>query len=246
MLRILFEKHGLDLNPLLIRDSTPYAQVVNVVRTSIDGSGEAQVHQLLSEIVRTQGDLRTNVSPRYLYDERWRDLRLCLALDGYLVDGESIVTIEPAIEGAEPLEDDLTQELQRSGLKDAEEVLRVLGESADSFRRIPPDYNGCLSNARVALQTLVTNIAKARQPMYPGTFDETKWGQVLAYLRTSGFIDQKEEDGISGVYSFVSPGAHHPIGLSEEEMARLGRSLVSSMCYFLIKEHNGTRSSVIV
>lgn len=55
------------------------------------------------------------------------------------------------------------------------------------------------------------------------------------HLRTSGLITEGEEKGLAGVFTFVSPGAHSPVGLSETEMVRLGRSLVVGMCYFLIK-----------
>jgi hypothetical protein len=41
------------------------------------------------------------------------------------------------------------------------------------------------------------------------------------------------------VFSFVSPGAHAILKLSETEMVRLGRSLVVTMCYFLTKRWNG-------
>ncbi len=104
---------------------------------------------------------------------------------------------------------------------------------------MPPDYNACLTHARVALQTLATSIAKKRQAAYGKTFDETKWGEVISYLRTSGLITDPEEKGLAGVFGFVSPGAHVPIGLTEEEMVRLGRSLVLGMCYFLVKRHRG-------
>ena len=61
---------------------------------------------------------------------------------------------------------------------------------------------------------------------------------MLAYLRTSDLITEEEEKGIAGVYGFVSPGAHTPVGLSEQEMACLGRNLAVSMCYLLVKLHN--------
>ena len=61
---------------------------------------------------------------------------------------------------------------------------------------------------------------------------------MLSYLRTSGLLTKQEEEGLAGVYSFVSPGAHTPLGLTEEEMVRLGRSLVASMAYFLTKRFN--------
>ena len=51
-------------------------------------------------------------------------------------------------------------------------------------------------------------------------------------------ISKKEEEGLTGVYSFISKGAHKPVGLDEKEMARLGRSLAIGMSYFIIKCHN--------
>src|SRR5262249_42459991 len=154
-------------------------------------------------------------------------------LNGYRIEDRELRAIDPTIEGAEPLEDDLSLELGKSGLVEADEILRLLNNSADAYRRQPPDYNGCLSNGRVALETLARGIAKARKTAHPGSFDETKWGQVLEYLRTSGLITKRQEEGIAGVYSLVSEGAHAPVGLTEQEFARLGRSLVNAMCYFL-------------
>jgi hypothetical protein len=52
-------------------------------------------------------------------------------------------------------------------------------------------------------------------------------------------MTEEEERGIAGVHRFVSPGAHRHVALSDQEMTRLGRSLIISICYFLIKEHNG-------
>ena len=46
------------------------------------------------------------------------------------------------------------------------------------------------------------------------------------------------EKGLTGVFSFISPGSHIPVGFSEEEFARLGRSLAVSFCYFLAKQFN--------
>jgi hypothetical protein len=187
--------------------------------------------------------MRSRVSPRYSFDERWQDLSRCLQLDGYGLarneygqELDQFAPIEPIIDGATGVEDDLTRELGRSGLSEAEEILRVLDASAASFRG--GDFNGCLTNARVALQTLATAIAKARRSSHPGNFDEAKWGQVAAYLRKSSFIKQHEEDGLTGVFSFLSQGAHVPIGFTEKEFTRLGRSLAVSFCYFLTKRLN--------
>jgi hypothetical protein len=135
---------------------------------------------------------------------------------------------------AEAPEDDLTKELRCSGLAEAEEMLRVLGYSADAFRA--GDFNACLGNARVALQTLATSIAQEHLGNHPANFDAAKWGQVLAYLLTSGFIDKPHEHGVAGVFDFVSPGAHTPIRLSEQEFARLGRGWLFSSATFSPKD----------
>jgi hypothetical protein len=213
------------------------------IREAIVDAEPLPLGELVQEIAKTRRTMRSRISPRYSFDERWQDFNRCLQLDGYRLardeygrELDQFVPIEPIIDGASEIEDDLTRELRRSCLSEAEEILRVLDVSAASFRG--GDFNGCLTNARVALQTLATAIAKTRCGSHPSGFDETKWGQVVAYLRKSAFIKQHEEDGLTGVFSFLSQGAHVPIGFTEEEFTRLGRSLAVSFCYFLAKTLN--------
>jgi hypothetical protein len=134
-----------------------------------------------------------------------------------------------------PLDDDLTHELKTSGLSDSAAIIQKLVDSTEAFRKSNPDLNAALNNARVALQTLATSIAKVRASNHGGTFDEKKWGSVLAYLRASGFITEDHEKGPAGVFGFVSPGSHIPVGLAEMEMTRLGRSFILGACWFLVK-----------
>src|SRR6266480_2460471 len=86
------------------------------VRASLLGAPADRLQSLSHEILRTRGDLRNRVSPRYRYDERWNDLVLCLRLDGYSLEGENLVAVDPTIEANSPVEDDLSAELRRSGL----------------------------------------------------------------------------------------------------------------------------------
>jgi len=234
-LALLSEKHGISAP-----DFTYSYDRQAAVRSWVESTMEERVIDLLGEIVRTHSTVRYPISPKYRFDERWDDLVRCLELDGYRIDlrARTIQPVDPTIQAALPVEDDLTAELKKSQLSEAAQIVALLEKSAEEFRQSPPDFNGCLSNARVALETLARTIAKKRRQAYPGSFDETKWGQVLAYLRTSGLLTPKEEEGLAGVYSFVSPGSHTPLGLTEEEMVRLGRSLVASMAYFLIKRFN--------
>lgn len=195
---------------------------------------------VLAEIVSTEADLRDRASEQWgAYRARWEDLKRCLALDDYEVAQGQLRAVEPELPGAASVEDALTAEVHRSGLPSADGVIGLLEQSANAFRQSPPNYNACLSNARAALQTLATEIAQARQKKAGGAFQADKWGQVLVYLRTSGLLTKTAEDLASNVYTFISPGAHQPIGLSEEELVRLGRGMAVSICYFLVKLHNG-------
>lgn len=219
-----------------------------VVRGHLFSATNESIMNLCAELVKTGRTFRLNISPRWAYDQRWSDFSHCLLLDGFLVRDEGpsenrqIVPIDPSMGDAGNIEDDLTAELRRTNLTNIDGILQTLSNSSEDFRRNPPDYNGCLNNARVGLQTLATAIARDRMRNHPGSFDETSWGQVIAYLRVSGFITAQEENGLTGVFTFVSPGSHRPIGISDAEATRLGRSFVFGMCYFLAKQYNGCLS----
>lgn len=234
---LLLQKCGLTI---------PWAGVrgVNSILECLRASSPAHVREVIDEICHATRLLRNEVSPKYLYDERWTDLLRCLLLDGYQVTGDyssgyTVVALDPTIEALQPLEDDLTAELIRSNLRDRLEIIRLMKNSADDFCKQPQDFNGSLTSARVSLETLAKNIAEAFWASTPMPWDPTKFGANIAYLRNQvGFCSQKEETGIAGVYAFVSPGAHVPVGLTEEEMVRLGRTMIAAMCYFLIKRYN--------
>lgn len=193
----------------------------------------------LAEVVATTGDLRARVNPKYRFDERLHDLTQCLLLDGYIIEGKKLVQTDPSIADAAPLEDDLIDALQNSGAPRVQEIIAKINDSAGAFRSTPPDYNASLVNARVALETLAGDVAAhvaSRQPT-SGTYNPSKWGEVLAFLRSSGEITVEEEKGLAGVFGFLSPGAHRPMGIPEDQMTRLGRSFALNMCWFLLKNH---------
>jgi hypothetical protein len=229
---LLLDKY--DIGGLGVRYTT---EVLQELVSALQSAAEGPMGSLLDELVRTQGDLRNRVSPRYRYDERLRDLQACLMLDGYLLTDRGLVPLDPSIVEEPPVEDDLTRELNASGLSCARAVIQKLEDSAAAFRASPPNVNSCLNDARIALQTLATDIARVRSPSHPGSFDPTKWGSVIAYFRSTGFITDEEEKGLVGVFGFVSPGSHRPLGLSDGEFARLGRSFVAGMCWFLVKRY---------
>jgi len=205
-----------------------------------------QVWELAQELARTRQSIRDTVSPKSLFDERWEDFILCmklygigLAVDDYGREVRSFIPLEPTIEGARPVEDDLSREVRLSQLSGDDEILRLIDDSAKAF--LSGDNNGCLNNARVALETTAKAIGRELLP--PVSALPSKWGEVLVALREAGFISPDQEKGLAGVYRFVSPGSHVPVGFTESEFARLGRTLALSCTYFLVKEWKGTQLS---
>jgi len=157
-------------------------------------------------------------------------------LDGYLIDVDSIKYLEPTFEGKEPIEDELLTQLNNSSLDGCEEIKSCIIASANDFIKSPPDFNGSLTNIRIGIETIVRNIAIEKGLVSNGTGNT--WGPSLVYLKKIDFLSEKEEKTIASVFTFISDGAHIPIGFTEEEFVRLGRHLCASMCYFLMKKNN--------
>lgn len=231
---ILLDKHGLDSGYLAFAMRHSVSILEALVRTLEEGV-QSSIRSLLEEIASTSGNLRSRVRPHLRYDERLEDLSRCLALDGYLLRNGTLIAVDPSVEGTPPLDDDLTSELRQSSLTNIDGILDKLAASVEAFCTSPPNYNSSLNDARIAMQTLATEIARHRLKSHPADVELTKWGAVIAYLRASEFISLDEERGLAGVFSFVSPGSHRPFGLTDAETVRLGRTLVAGMCWFLIK-----------
>lgn len=68
-------------------------------------------------------------------------------------------------------------------------------------------------------------------------------GEVVTFLRVHGEISVEQEKGLAGVFGFLSPGAHRPVGIPEDQMTRLGRSFALNICWFLLKNRLATLSS---
>ena len=227
---VLVSKHGLRIS---VENGNVLFELNNCFRSASD----EHLLGLVEEIARTSKDLRSRVNPKYRHDERFSDLCGCLRLDGYLLEAKTVTQTDPSISDAQPLDDDLLEELKASRLQVADEITGKINASSESFRSSRPNYNACLNDVRVALETLVRAIAATQVKADSPPYDNSKWGSVLTFLKLVKFINQEEEKGLAGVYGFVSPGSHWPIGISEQEMARLGRSLALGMCWFLVKRY---------
>lgn len=200
---------------------------------------------MLQEIIATPGNLRANVSPKLAFDERMYDLTQCLLIDGYIVQDKKLLQADPSIADAAPLEDDLIIALRNSKAPQRDAIIDKINDSAQAFRYSPSDYNAALTNARVALETLAVDVAGevAQQLQITENYDPTQWGEVIGFLRNSSEITIEEEKGLAGVFRFLSPGAHRPIGIPENQMARLGRSFALNMCWFLLQNRLACRKS---
>lgn len=194
---------------------------------------------VLQEIISTQSCLRKNISPKIVFDERFHDLRQCLLLDGYMIQSNRLLLADPSIADASPMEDDLLVALRNAAPPQCEAIINKINDSNEAFRASPPDYNATLTNARVALETMAVDVAAAvaQEQNCTPTYTPSSWGSVISFLRQSGEITTEEEKGLAGVFSFLSPGAHRPLGIPQEHMARLGRSFALNMCWFLLKNY---------
>lgn len=228
VVHVLLSKYGASLT------GSNLLQIAN----SVEALNPQILLQVLAEVASTSGDLRARITPKFRFDERMHDLTQCLALDGYAITGKMLIQMDPAIADASPIDDDLIEALKSSGAPRKQEVIQKISDSAQAFRNNPPDYNASLTNARVALETLASDIAQHVQAA-PGRppVDPTKWGDVLTHLRFAGELTVEEERGLAGVFGFLSPGAHRPVGIPEIQMARLGRSFALNMCWFLLQNH---------
>lgn len=225
--RVIFDKFDLDpqavSSPENIRDEITYAD-------------EQALSDLIIEVIQTNKTLRNGVSPKYKFDDQFSILEKSLLLDGYLIEEKSIRALDPNFVGFQPIEDALIKELDDSTLQNKAGVIQSVKASADDFVKAEPDYNGSLTNVRIALETLVREIALEKG--FTTTRAGNTWGPSLGHLKTNGFIDQKDESALSSVFTFISNGSHIPLGFSQAEYVRLGRNMCTSMCYFVIKTYN--------
>jgi hypothetical protein len=241
-LDVLFRKHGLRSEWVQLKES--FGRPMDALMELLPGLAFDRLIGLVDEVVSTEGYFRERAignwgEGRDSYLARRGDLERCLRLDNYDVAGGVLRAIEPELPGSANVEDAVATEVGGSRLPHAAEILAALRRSAQDFTEAPPDYNGCLSNARVALETLARDIAAERRRTRPASFDEASWGAVIGYLRQSGFLSGKEENLICRVYDLLSEGAHVPVGFTEEDWVRLGRGMAMSSAYLLIKRYKG-------
>ena len=77
---LLLGKYGFPTDEL--ENEWAGASIAGALKDVVVPASASQLEGLVQELARTRDSMRTGISPRYRFDERWTDLRLCLELDG--------------------------------------------------------------------------------------------------------------------------------------------------------------------
>ena len=91
--------------------------------------------------------------------------------------------------------------------------------------------------ARITLETVARRAAAAIAISRGKAPPDDTWGNALAFLRSEEVVTVTEEKALASVYKLISPGAHLPRGLTDEQWALLARSFSVSGAYFLLHQY---------
>jgi hypothetical protein len=196
-----------------------------------------EVKSLVGELVRENDAIRADASEEYIFNGRWRELERWLLHDGWGIENKQLVRLVPDVEESTGIRDKLLEELEATGLDGDRAIRNCIEDASKSFIVEPPNYNDSITKVRIALETFARraarNLAQTRSIPYP----QDSWGRALQFLKTANVLEAEEEEILTRVYTFISPGAHVPAGVTDEEWARLARTFALSSCYFLLKKY---------
>jgi hypothetical protein len=230
--KLLFIKH---------LDVEPYGFATETLLTELAVANAPAVAGLLVELLADQTAVRADAPVKTVYDKRLEDLRRRLRADGYELVEDGLVRLLPGAEPASYVADSLESLLGEFSLDADGSVRRLFRESQDALAGVPPDYNTASTKARISLETLARRssaaIAQSRNLDAPSD----SWGGALSFLRSHAVIEKVEEEALAKVYTLISPGAHVPKGLSDEQWALLARTFALSGAYFLARKYDATR-----
>lgn len=229
---ILFFKH-LD-TPM---DNVPYGQV-GILDAVQDGT-ESQLAALVGELVREKSAIRADAGTKYVFDGRWRELERWLLFDGWAVEEGQLARVSPDAEEETEIREKMWEDLEASGLDEDGAIRQSVENAGAALATETPDYNASITNVRIALETVARRAATQRATDSGTDYEDASWGRALDFLRNVGVLDQGEEEILARVYTFISPGAHVPAGVTDEEWARLARTFGLSSAYFILKKNRG-------
>jgi hypothetical protein len=217
---------------------------MRAVLEALRRSPDEAVGPLIAELVSQRSQLRHSTPTRHVFDSRVEDLERWLFHDGLSIDeAMRIVSTAPAVEETTGIRDQIFVELAESRLDSDRALEQLLNASAAAFVASPPDFNEATSKVRIALETVARRAAQeiaTRRGLPP---PNDSWGAALHFLRAQGLLTVPEENAIASHYTLISPGAHRPIGFTEEEWARLSRTFALSATFFLLRQYRSLPTS---
>jgi len=192
---------------------------------------------MLTELLVNNKILYAAAPVKHVFVSGIEELKRWALHDGWIVDGCALVRVTPAAEEATGIRDKFLQDIQTSGLDGDGAIKTAIENSSKSFVAEPPDFNDSTTKVRIALETVARRAAASIANKSGGGYQDYQWGKALEFLRTEGVIEIQDEKILSMVYTFISPGAHVPKGVTAEEWARLARTFGLSSAYFLLRKY---------
>lgn len=192
---------------------------------------------MLTELLANNKVLYAAAPVKHVFTSGIEELERWALHDGWIVEESALVRVTPAAEEATGIRDKFLQDIAMSGLDGDEAIKTAIESSSKSFVAQPPDFNGSTTKVRIALETVARRAAAVIESKKSGGFPDYQWGKALQFLRVAGVIEIQEEEMLARVYTFISPGAHVPKGVTAEEWARLARTFGLSSAYFLLRKY---------
>jgi hypothetical protein len=203
----------------------------------VAGAPPEALRAMVTELLANNKLVRSAAPVKHVFESGVDDLARWALHDGWIVENGALLRVTPAAEEATGVRDKFLQDLAASGL-DADGAIKAAVEnSSKDFVAVPPDFNGSTTKVRIALETVGRRGAAAIAKKMGGRYPEDSWGKALQFLKATGVIEPQEEEILARVYTFISPGAHVPKGVTEEEWARLARTFGLSSAYFLLRKY---------
>ncbi len=176
---------------------------------------------------------------KYLGGSWKQELTAALTRDGYVIDGEHVVSDDSiAVELRSAIEVFLEK---YSGTLQVEVLVHHLKESEDEFRL--EKWDSSIGQARKFVELLLSDIATAASKARAETPDLGMPVKVRDYLQKVGFFDDDERKKlVDGVYGFFSDEGAHP-GISTQSAARVCLSILRSFGLYVLKKFEAWKAA---
>lgn len=195
-----------------------------------------QLRDMITELLTHNKHIRHTAKTEENFDCAIEELERWVLLDGWKAENGTLIRVSPAAEESTGIRDKLIEDIKQSNLDPNGEIECAINKSSTNFTSASPDFNGSIANIRIALETVVKRSAE-NIAIKAGKAQIFKWGSAIQYLREKNVIGTDEENVLTNIYTFISPGAHVPKGLSDEEWARLARTYGLSSAYFVLRKY---------